>query len=658
MHADLRVASLILAFSSITSAAIQRIEVKPIVPHVVTKSAVRSLSSSLSEYKPPPSFSPRSPQDTALQFARSQLSVKDGDFVVTSSYKTQLSGTTHVYLQQTIKGIKVFNGKVGIHVDKANKIIAYDDSFFKDNSANKTNGSAPDTQARQSTDPHQAVSKKLEARQLKTWSGQTNGFVSPVDAFGLFASYINRPFDASKVIITPQTNPSGGQSYLLKGVQFAIQDVEVTQSYIQANANELVPAWEYSVKMPLNYFHVHISADGRKIISMVDKIRFASYRVNKLGENNPVSTPRELVVDPADKIASPNGWHVQGTKRFTTTIGNNVYAQENYSNKQDGWKSNYRPDGGKDLKFDFPFDARKAPKDNINAAITNLFYVNNIMHDVFYRYGFDEAAGNFQEDNGSKGGLGGDAIAAHALDSYDLPEGSETRNNAALFPEPDGKRSVMVMFGFNGLKPDRDGDLENDIVSHEYGHGISHRLTGGPASISCMDGEETAAWTKASDKPTKNVEMGWYVTGQNIRNYPYSTNMATNPLTYNFLNDSKWLSEPHNMGEVWANMLYEVYWALVNKLGFHKDKYSADVTKGNTLALQLVIDGLKLQPCNPTFTNARDAILQAEQQLTGGKHACDIWKAFAKRGLGVKAAIANDGNNRIASNDVPTRCKA
>ncbi|RKP05098.1 peptidase M36, partial [Thamnocephalis sphaerospora] len=88
----------------------------------------------------------------------------------------------------------------------------------------------------------------------------------------------------------------------------------------------------------------------------------------------------------------------------------------------------------------------------------------------------------------------------------------------------------------------------------------------------------------------------------------------------------------------WANILYQYYWNLVDKLGFTEDTYSADITKGNTLALKLIVDGLKLQPCNPTFVSARDAILQAEQQATGGKHKCEIWRAFALRGVGAKAA--------------------
>lgn len=45
------------------------------------------------------------------------------------------------------------------------------------------------------------------------------------------------------------------------------------------------------------------------------------------------------------------------------------------------------------------------------------------------------------------------------------------------------------------------------------------------------------------------------------------------------------------------------------------------------------------QPCNPTFIQARDAILDADIALTGGDNACEIWKGFAKRGLGANAVF-------------------
>ena len=106
-----------------------------------------------------------------------------------------------------------------------------------------------------------------------------------------------------------------------------------------------------------------------------------------------------------------------------------------------------------------------------------------------------------------------------------------------------------------------------------------------------------------------------------------------------------------------ASMLYEMYWALVDKLGFQPDKHLADLAKGNMLALRLMVEVLKLQPCNPTFITARNAILQAEQQLTAGRHQCDLWCAFAKRGLGSNAALDDNDNKRIASNKVPDKCK-
>ena len=66
------------------------------------------------------------------------------------------------------------------------------------------------------------------------------------------------------------------------------------------------------------------------------------------------------------------------------------------------------------LTFDFPLDLNEEPRAYLDFSISNLFYLNNIMHDVFYRYGFDEVSGNFQDDNFEKGGLGDDAVIANA----------------------------------------------------------------------------------------------------------------------------------------------------------------------------------------------------------------------------------------------------
>ncbi|KAI9595145.1 Fungalysin metallopeptidase-domain-containing protein [Syncephalis fuscata] len=143
---------------------------------------------------------------------------------------------------------------------------------------------------------------------------------------------------------------------------------------------------------------------------------------------------------------------------------------------------------------------------------------------------------------------------------------------------------------------------------------------------------------KATDNSTKLFEVGKYPNAAGLREYPYSTNMATNPYTYKSLGNSDWNLELHVVGAIWATVLYEVYWSLVNKLGFQEDIYSADITKGNTLMLQIVVDGMKYN-----------------HQLTGGRYACDIWRGFAKRGLGTEAEMSAD-KKRTESTELPGKC--
>ena len=119
------------------------------------------------------------------------------------------------------------------------------------------------------------------------------------------------------------------------------------------------------------------------------------------------------------------------------TQGNNVLADTDLdaNNIPDG----NAPDGGPTLVFDFPFDPAQQPSTYVPFAVTNLFYWNNIMHDVMYLYGFDEPAGNFQENNYGNGGIGSDSVNADAQD------GSGT-NNANFATPPDGSNPRMQMF--------------------------------------------------------------------------------------------------------------------------------------------------------------------------------------------------------------------
>jgi extracellular elastinolytic metalloproteinase len=351
------------------------------------------------------------------------------------------------------------------------------------------------------------------------------------------------------------------------------------------------------------------------------------------------------------------GWHDQGTQRYTNTIGNNVYAQDNPTGGSQ-WLNNYRPNGGTTLNFNYPINFANQPSAYRDASITNLFYWNNFIHDVFYMSGFDERSGNFQENNLGKGGLGNDAVQANAQDGAGF-------NNANFATPADGQRPRMRMYIWNRSTPNRDGDLDSGIIVHEYGHGISNRLTGGPNNVNCLRagqpggmGEGWGDWwaiyfeQSASTTPASRFPMGSYAANSGgIRPYPYTTEMSVNPQTYAYVNRNDYTGV-HAKGSVWATILNEVYWAVRARRGFDPNWYEG--RGGNNIVFRNVVDGLKLQPCNPSFVAARDAILLADQTNNGGANVCDMWRAFAKRGLGVNAR----GTEPVTENfQLPSNCQ-
>ena len=78
-----------------------------------------------------------------------------------------------------------------------------------------------------------------------------------------------------------------------------------------------------------------------------------------------------------------------------------------------------------------------------------------------------------------------------------------------------------------------------------------------------------------------------------------------------------------------------VTWDFSDTYGWDPDLNNG--TGGNNMAIQLVMDGLKLGPCNPGFIDGRDAILEADRINNGGINQCLIWNTFARRGLGMDA---------------------
>jgi hypothetical protein len=132
--------------------------------------------------------------------------------------------------------------------------------------------------------------------------------------------------------------------------------------------------------------------------------------------------------------------------------------------------------------------------------------------------------------------------------------------------------------------------------------------------------------------------------------------MAVNTHTYNDIIGS---GSAHFVGEVWASIVWEVVWALTDAHNFNPDFYGDYTTGGNNLAFQLIIEGMKLQPCSPGFVTGRDAIFLADQNFTGGQNQCLLWEAFAKRGLGESAVQGSSGsvNDNSEAFDIPAVCQ-
>jgi len=213
-----------------------------------------------------------------------------------------------------------------------------------------------------------------------------------------------------------------------------------------------------------------------------------------------------------------------------------------------------------------------------------------------------------------------------------------------------------------------DSDFDNGIIVHEYTHGISVRLTGGPANSGCLANTEQMGegWSdflslvmthEPGDQGSDKRGIGTYVrnqstTGGGIRPFPYSTNMAINPVTYDYIKLNNF-TRPHGVGSAWCTMLWDLYWAFIDEYGYDSDLYYG--TGGNNMVMHLVMDGLKLQPCGPGFVDGRDAILKADELRYGSANDKLIWNVFARRGLGFSAdqASTNSKTDGTQAFDLP-----
>jgi extracellular elastinolytic metalloproteinase len=760
-----------------------------------------------------------------LEQKREKLQLTSEDirhFDITDAYSSRHNGLSHIYLNQKHKGVKVYNALININVLPDGRVLNMGNRFIS-NLAEKANNSIPTispTIALQKVSAHFGIATVDAEVRLQEKVNDQHYIFAP-EGIALEPIVV-------KLVYQAMPDKSVRLSWMVQWYQLDAQHwwnarVDAHNGKILAHHDQVIHC-DFGKGKCLAENHSHhppsssgtginttgSSGNDKTVSNTNNSLLLNSYNVFPMPVQSPSHGNRALVSSPADPTASPFGWHdtdgVMGAE-YSITRGNNVHAYQDIFSLNTSLGD--EPDGGVSLDFDFPLDlSGNTPYTQIDPAVTNLFYWNNILHDLWYLYGFDEMAGNFQVNNYSNGGIAGDYVRAEALDGSGTnnanfgtaEDGTEGRMQmyiwtedplppggtsdlivtepmsvagsyvqvaaafGALLPNPgitstvvlvddgvgvtsDGCEAIVngadisghiamidrgtCQFGTKALAAENegaiaviicnnvaggaiamapgddgaavtipvvmisqedcavlrltipdltvslqgisatiplpgpsglDGDLDNGIIAHEYGHGITIRMTGGPSTGGCLSNEEQAGegwsdWfalvmtTDASNTADEPRGIGTYALGQptdatGIREYPYSRDMTVDPHTYG---DVPNVAVPHGVGSVWCAMIWDLYWNLIDEYGFDADSYNG--SGGNNIAMQLVMDGVKLQACNPTFIDSRDAIIAADGANNNGENFCLIWETFARRGLGFSASAG--GNEAF---DTPSIC--
>ena len=580
---------------------------------------------------------------------------------VTREDVTAHNGMTTLVWQQQHAGIPLYNTIFKANVSQAGEVITVSDHFMPDTTvAAATEDGVADLSAAQ------AVSKAAAglgdvvaaAEVVSVPGGEERQAFSAPKLSDVTARLTWFPISASEMQLSWDV------------VTTSLARNEMYQTIVDAESGELL--YRRSLTADISDASYRVYADA------VTKQPFDSPIPFSPGHSTPSNVqppevPRQLLTLSAENTtASPEGWIPDGG---TTTLGNNVQAHTDTN--ADNVPDLPRPTSPS-RNFDFPVDFGQSPTTYKDALVTQLFYMNNWIHDKTYALGFTESAGNFQTNNFGKGGVGNDAVQADAQDGSGV-------NNANFGTPPDGSAGRMQMFLWTPAEPDRDSDFDDEIIVHEYGHGVSNRLVGGGVLISALQtagmGEgwsdflALALLSQPGDDVNGVQAKGGYSTyllsGMDtnyyfgIRRYPYSPDMSKSPLTFKDIDPTQ--ASPHTgiplspryggvsngspaqvhaQGETWCNMLWEMRRNLVIKHGH---------AVGNQLALQLVIDGMKLSPANPNFVQARDGIIQADVVNNAGANLDEMWAGFAKRGLGFSATSPDSSttNGVVEAFDVP-----
>jgi len=561
------------------------------------------------------------------------------EFKIGNVLKDEGANTAYVHVSQAYDGYEIINSAANINIDIPTRtIISSGMALWED-------------------------VKLFDPKE----HGLENLNLDVEDALAKVAEYFDFPYNKDETEFTEKNG-----IYTIEGVSFTYDHkARGEKKYITISEKYVDSVWELSLEIGDIWYLARISTSTGGLLNVENIASHAVYNAipwNKID----ITGGRMLFVDPYDKTASPLGWHsIDEHTTSKDTSGNNIIVQENHQGSEIDMDTK-RAFGGESLVFDYPLDL-DSPKveDYFGASATNVFVLTNKLHDVYYKFGFNEQFGNFQVNNFGKGGAGDDPVKV-------LIQDRSGSNNANFATPVDGYSPKMRLYPFTSKTPEKDSALVNQIMIHEYSHGVTQRLTGGPDKTSCLSSDEANAlsegWSdffaiaielQSTNKRNDPFVMFEWLYGTMARSKPICSDMTVNDLTYKSLTyKANGHLECHMGGEVWVNALNEVLWNFIELRGISNDVSEGKISsksEGNVLAIQVVIDALKIQPCNPTFLEARDAIVLAQKQrFNDSELHCAIWKGFAKRGMGVNAqpvTESGDENVYVDNFDLPPECK-
>ncbi len=525
------------------------------------------------------------------------------EFVADYQFQRSSSGSVAVHLYQTYKNIPIF---------RATQTVV----FNPDGSLSQSVGNSIPVAA------DLDVSPKLTATEAIVVAGTF--VVEPAPDESKARDQFGRPLRQIPVDLT-SFEPKQVAIFRDLPEQPAVFEPGPLAAYTKANLiwfvldTDLRLCWEVVLELPNDggVYRIMVDSENSQVLYSAQLTQFVTgrgnvFRTNGDGQRQMTNFPLPLTEYPVPVPADlpqgfPDDWIL-----LNEASGNSSRAViDSTGNTINGTLVNGN------LVFDPP-----DPVGN-DQRLLNLFYYTCFMHDFFYLLGFRERDGNFQQDNRNRGGLPIDRLDARA----GLGEVLATANmNTPI----DGLAPVMKM----GLvtETQRHTALDATVVFHEFTHGVTNRLVGGAMNNHALEAPQSKAMGEgwgdfiACTLNNTTVVAAWVVNKpKGIRGFPYDANF---PDHFGKLGTGRY-TENHNVGEIWCACLMEMNRQI-----------------GSQLALQLVVDALKLSPATPSFLDMRDAILLAlAHKLAAGQliqTAHDtalngIWESFSKFGMGQNA---------------------